>query len=253
MTFESSFVILKSFSETIDITLYYKQNICIKHHLQTERKLITAMDHTKRLLGLEKTLSGLAGYEGWMIAKCRFRFDEKKRNHAGETVDFNQLEDESFAYQMQVLKSDARLVQVCITEESRGKEEDSLNVTLIDPGCFSGEKGSERIGVQSRSCHSASSLTVTENEIQSYLQAVNDTNPIHQGKSAIVPGFLMVNKMFEMFQIFTTGSFQVDVRFLTPLQVREETEVTVKTEDSKKTILFKISERTILKAVVTEI
>ena len=51
------------------------------------------MDHTKRLLGLEKTLSGLAGYEGWMIAKCRFRFDEKKRNHAGETVDFNQLED----------------------------------------------------------------------------------------------------------------------------------------------------------------
>ena len=168
-------------------------------------------------------------------------------------MDFNQLEDESFAYQMQVLKSDARLVQVCITEESRGKEEDSLNVTLIDPGCFSGEKGSERIGVQSRSCHSASSLTVTENEIQSYLQAVNDTNPIHQGKSAIVPGFLMVNKMFEMFQIFTTGSFQVDVRFLTPLQVGEETEVTVKTEDSKKTILFKISERTILKAVVTEI
>jgi len=63
----------------------------------------------------------------------------------------------------------------------------------------------------------------------------------------------MVNKMFEMFQIFTTGSFQVDVRFLTPLQVGEETEVTVKTEDSKKTILFKISERTILKAVVTEI
>ena len=83
MTFESSFVILKSFSESIDITLYYKQNICIKHHLQIERKLITAMDHTKRLLGLEKTLSGLAGYEGWMIAKCRFRFDEKKRNHAG--------------------------------------------------------------------------------------------------------------------------------------------------------------------------
>ena len=71
---------------------------------------------------------------------------------------------------------------------------------LINPGCFSGEKGSERIGVQSRPCHSTSSLTVTENEIQSYLQAVNDTNPIHQGKSAIVPGFLMVNKMFEMFQ-----------------------------------------------------
>ena len=29
MTFESSFVILKSFSETIDITLYYKQNMMV--------------------------------------------------------------------------------------------------------------------------------------------------------------------------------------------------------------------------------
>lgn len=210
------------------------------------------MDHTKRLLGLEKTLSGLSGYEGWMIAKCRFRFDEKKRNHAGETVDFNQLEDESFAYQMQVLKSDARLVQVCITGENRGNE-DSLDVTLIDPGSLSGEKRSEKTLVLTQSIHPSPFFTVTEKEIQSYLQAVNDTNPIHQGKSAIVPGFLMVNKMFEMFQIFTTGSFQVDVRFLTPLQVGEETEVTVKTEDSKKTILFKISERTILKAVVTEI
>ena len=252
MTIGISFVILKSFSETIDITLYYKQNICIKHHLQTERKLITAMDHTKRLLGLEKTLSGLAGYEGWMIAKCRFCFDEKKGNHAGGTVDFDQPEDKSPVYQMQVLKSDARLAQVCITEESRGKE-DSLNVTLIDPGCFSGEKGSERTNVLIKTSQSASSLKVTEKEIQSYLQAVNDTNPIHQGERAIVPGFLMVNKMFEMFQIFTTCPIQVDVRFLTPLQVGEEAEFTAKTEESKKIILLKTPGRTILKAVVTEI
>ena len=210
------------------------------------------MDHTKRLLGLEKTLSGLSGYEGWMIAKCRFRFDKKKRNHAGETVDFNQLEDESFAYQMQVLKSDVRLAQVCITGENRGNE-DSLDVTLIDPGSFSGEKRSEKTLVLTQSIHPSPSSTVTKKEIQSYLQAVNDINPIHQGKSAIVPGFLMVNKMFEIFQIFTAGSFQVDVRFLTPLQVGEEAEFTMKTEDSKKNILFKTSERTILKAVVTEI
>ena len=61
LAFKSGFVILKSFSETIDIILYYKQNICIKQHLQTERKLTTAMDHTKRLLGLEKTLERIDG------------------------------------------------------------------------------------------------------------------------------------------------------------------------------------------------
>lgn len=219
LAFKSGFVILKSFSETIDIILYYKQNICIKQHLQTERKLTTAMDHTKRLLGLGKTLSELSGYEGWMIAKCRFRFDEKKRNYAGETVDFNQLEDESFAYQMQVLKSDARLAQICITGENRGKE-DGLDVTLIDPGSFSSEKRSEKTLALTQSLHPSPSFTVTEKELQSYLQAVNDTNPIHRGKSAIVPGFLMVNKMFEIFRISTAGSFQVDVRFYTPLPLR---------------------------------
>ena len=216
LAFKSGFVILKSFSETIDIILYYKQNICIKQHLQTERKLTTAMDHTKRLLGLEKTLSE---YEGWMIAKCRFRFDEKKRNYAGETVDFNQLEDESFAYQLQVLKSDARLAQICITGENRGKE-DGLDVTLIDLGSFSSEKRSEKTLALTQSLHPNPSFTVTEKELQSYLQAVNDTNPIHRGKSAIVPGFLMVNKMFEIFRISTAGSFQVDVRFYIPLPLR---------------------------------
>ncbi len=209
------------------------------------------MDHTKRLLGLEKTLSGLAGYEGWMIAKCRFCFDEKKGNHTGGTEDSDQPEDKSPVYQMRVLKSDARLAQVYITGESEGYE-DGLNVTLIDPGCFSGEKGPERTSVHTRLSQSAPSLTVTEKEIQSYLQAVNDTNPIHQGERAIVPGFLMVNKMFEMFQIFTTSPIKVDVRFLTPLQVGEEIQFIAKTEDSKKTILLKTSERTILKAVVTE-
>lgn len=209
------------------------------------------MDHTKRLQELEKTLSGLAGYEGWMIAKCRFCFDEKKGNHTGGTVNFDQPEDKSPVYQMQVLKSDARLAQVCITKESREKEE-SLNVTLIDPGCFSGEKGLERTNVLTKTSQSAPSLTVTEKEIQAYLQAVNDTNPIHQGERAIVPGFLMVNKMFEMFQIFAACPIQVDVRFLTPLQEGEEIQFTAKTEDSKKTILLKTSERTILKAVVTE-
>ena len=210
------------------------------------------MDHKKRLRGLEKTLSKLSGYEGWMIAKCRFRFDEKKRNHAGETVDFNQLEDESFAYQMQVLKSDARLVKVLITGQSR-REEDSLEVTLIDPGSLSRGKQPDRTFVPTENTQSSTTLTVTEKEIQLYLQAVNDTNPIHQGKDAIVPGFLMVNRMFEMFQDRLPDQLQIDVRFLMPLQTGEEAVFSMSSEENKKSILLKTSTRTILKAAVTEI
>ena len=91
------------------------------------------MDHKKRLLGLEKTLSKLSGYEGWMIAKCRFCLKKQRENSSsGRLLHFEQPDNEEYAYKMQVQKSDARLVKVLITGQSR-REEDSLEVTLIDP------------------------------------------------------------------------------------------------------------------------
>lgn len=220
--------------------------------MQTERKLITAMDHKKRLLGLEKTLSGLSGYEGWMIAKCRFCLSGRKEDRAEELLHFEQPDDQGYTYKMQVQGSDARLVKVLITGQSR-RAEDRLEVTLIDPGSLSGGKQSDRTPVLAEDTQSSPSLTVTEKEIQSYLQAVNDTNPIHQGKDAIVPGFLMVNRLFELFQDRLPDQLQMDVRFLTSLQVGEEAVFSMDSEKNKKIILLKTSTRTILKAVVTEI
>lgn len=221
--------------------------------LQTERKLTTVMDHKKRLLGLEKTLSKLSGYEGWMIAKCRFCLKKQREDSSsGRLLHFEQPDNEEYAYKMQVQKSDARLVKVLITGRSR-REEDSLEVTLIDPGSLSRGKQPARTFVPTENTQPSTTLTVTEKEIQLYLQAVNDTNPIHQGKDAIVPGFLMVNWMFEMFQDRFPDQLQMDVRFLMPLQTGEEAVFSMSSEENKKSILLKTSTRTILKADVTEI
>ena len=220
--------------------------------MQTERKLITAMDHTKRLLGLEKTLSGLSVYEGWMIAKCRFCLKKQKEDSVKTVLHFEQPDNDGYTYKMQVQGRDARLVKVLITEQSR-RVEDRLEVTLIDPGNLSGGKQSNRTPVLSQDTQSSTPLTVTEKEIQSYLQAVNDTNPIHQGENAIVPGFLMVNRLFKMFQDRLPDQLQMDVRFLTPLQVGEEAAFCMEPEENKTTFLLKTLTKTILKASVTEI
>lgn len=211
------------------------------------------MDHKKRLLGLEKTLSKLSGCEGWMIARCRFCLKKQREDSSsGRLLHFEQPDNEEYTYKMQVQKSDARLVKVLITGRSR-REEDSLEVTLIDPGSLSGGIQPGRTLIPTENTRSSPSLTVTEKEIQSYLQAVNDTNPIHQGKDAIVPGFLMVNRMFVMFQDRLPDQLQLDVRFLMPLQTGEEAVFSMSSEENKKSILLKTSTRTILKAAATEI
>lgn len=98
------------------------------------------MDHKKRLLGLEKTLSGLSEYEGWMIAKCRFSLSGQNEDRTEKLLHFEQADDQGCTYKMQVQGRDARLVKVLITGQSR-REEDRLEVTLIDPGSLSGENG----------------------------------------------------------------------------------------------------------------
>ena len=58
---------------------------------------------------------------------------------------------------------------------------------------------------------------VTREETDRYLREVKDQNPIHQGEGAIVPGFLMANKILK--QLSPQIPFQAEFRFLTPLQI----------------------------------
>ena len=105
---------------------------------------------------------------------------------------------------------------------------------------------------------------VTREETDRYLREVKDQNPIHQGEGAIVPGFLMANKILK--QLSPQIPFQAEFRFLTPLQIErsgwleflssdEENDPKIEAEKALKKVQ-KIHLRTpqniILKAEITE-
>ena len=55
---------------------------------------------------------------------------------------------------------------------------------------------------------------VTREETDRYLREVKDQNPIHQGEGAIVPGFLMANKILKT--VITPNPFSGRVPFSYP-------------------------------------
>ena len=105
---------------------------------------------------------------------------------------------------------------------------------------------------------------LTREETDRYLREVKYQNPIHQGEVAIVPGFLMANKILK--QLSPQIPFQAEFRFLTPLQIErsgwleflssdEENDPKIEAEKALKKVQ-KIHLRTpqniILKAEITE-
>ena len=162
----------------------------------------------ERLMILEKTLSSLSGYRGWMIGTCRFSFgrEDTPEETSGQPQQTCQLA---------VLRSDARLAEVEITRPETG---DQLRVMLVNAA--SGKESVRKTaGKQPPDTKTASpqkeseTFLVTREEIDAYLQASRDENPIHRGENAVVPGFLMVNRILEGYGNAAAAS----VRFCQPL------------------------------------
>ena len=202
----------------------------------------------ERLMMLEKTLSELHGYRGWMIGKCRFSFggEEKPAEAPGPLQQSCHLD---------VLRSDRRLAEVEITNPLTG---DQLRVMLVRafPKMKSGtEKAAdEAAGKQKLDTEPGDGRTAAENqqlmkaefpqktgeaflptseEISMYLHASEDENPIHQGKAAVVPGFLMVNRILEGYG----DCIEASVRFYLPLRCQEPAElVEKKTGEQSRTV-----------------
>ena len=61
----------------------------------------------------------------------------------------------------------------------------------------------------------------SEEEIQDFLQEVGDTNSIHQGENAIVPGLLMIETMLASMMSHHIFWNQIKVRFYQPVFVDE--------------------------------
>ena len=98
-----------------------------------------------------------------------------------------------------VLRSDARLAEVEIRNLTT---EDQLRVMLVNAASGT-ETDRETTGKQHRDIRLPSSqkeseaFLVTREAIDTYLKESRDGNLIHRGEAAVVPGFLMVNRILE--------------------------------------------------------
>lgn len=174
------------------------------------------------LLEMERALSGLKGYDGWVIGTCCVGISsvfQDKMSGNGE------IKEE--VCKSSILRCGGAWAVVRIV---RPRQEDFLQVMLLKP---SQNEHSVRLPQQKRqSCSDLSEKSGAEifcfyeQEIAWFLESVSDSNPIHRGSGAIVPGFLMMNtitgmyirKLAEERNEGLTG-INLDVKFLNPLRV----------------------------------
>ena len=172
----------------------------------------------ERLMILEKVLSELPGYLGWMIGSCRFSFGKEAGGNTPGQMQYS-----------------CDLAEVEIRNLTT---EDQLRVMLVNAASGT-ETDRETTGKQHRDIRLPSSqkeseaFLVTREAIDTYLKESRDGNLIHRGEAAVVPGFLMVNRILEGYG----GCDAASVRFYLPLRCGETARlVEQKTGEHSRTV-----------------
>ena len=102
----------------------------------------------------------------------------------------------------------------------------------LDPGQAIAERQQQAVKAKLHQ-ETGGVFLVTLEEIRAYLHASGDSNPIHRGEAAVVPGFLMVNRILEGYGDCSGAS----VRFYLPLQCKEPAKlVEQKTGEHSRTV-----------------
>lgn len=164
----------------------------------------------EQMLLLESTLSTLSGYGGWVIGKCSFFLSKESES-----------EEKDQTCSLQVIRENSRLAEIGILQG----ETERLRVMLMRP--VENSVKTPKTAGQLSDGNISKSFLVTREETDRYLAASGDKNPIHQGENAIVPGFLMVNRIAKMLE----NPKKLQVRFFAPLAVGESAELVIRKKD----------------------
>lgn len=201
----------------------------------------------ERLMCLERELSGLEGYQGWMIGKCRFSFGDGAEQEAVPGA----ADAGKQSGKLRVLRTGSRLAEVEILSAD---ERDRLTVTLVNsvPGSSAGLRRAEtaerppdpKYVQESRP---AECFSATRAETDAYLEASGDCNPIHQGAHAVVPGFLMVNRIAQDCR----NCREIAVRFYHPLYLGETARLIVNESGAQKSAGLFTEQNQILQMIFT--
>jgi hypothetical protein len=167
----------------------------------------------KTLILMERALSVLEGYDGWVIGKCDLTY-------SGTSGGKMPAE-----YRTETVKRGSSLAMATVSGEN-----DFLKILLVKPSPKNGGK-SRKTG--SRKAAEVP-LFFSENQVETYLNEVSDYNPIHKGQKAIVPGLLMMNRILEQIIPAPVSPFHAETRFLAPFPVGGEARLSVLQEEGGK-------------------
>lgn len=187
---------------------------------------------TQALMEMERALSALDGFDGWMIGTCRARLRlcrirktcEDGDGGAGRYAAKLQRRGDSFAM---------------FRVEREGDGGNSLQVLLVKPVSDIREE-IRQAGSDLPEKESEMTVRFSGQQIDNFVKAVSDDNPIHRGQNAVVPGFLMMNELAA--GILCGGDDRtdwdvidadLDVKFRSPLRAEEMAHMEKQTRDDK--------------------
>ncbi len=168
------------------------------------------MNHENFLIPMERAMSQIRGFQGWVIGACTFSLRERHiPRHLAPKANLSLYEP---VFQGQLLKKGNSLATLKVDDQNKVCA-DWLEAILVKS---TGKISKNTPGIKSAE-PSISSLVFTRYQTDEFLEQVQDDNPIHQGENAIVPGFLMANRLLSLL----TGNEPVlaKIRFLAPLPV----------------------------------
>lgn len=146
-------------------------------------------------------------FDGWVIARARYRCRAKEM-----PVSYNTTQSRSSS-RYALFQTDAY--------DGWGNMCQSLEICLLDPSGGSSLRESCPLPcslshTQLSSARDIAVICFTHSGLQQFLRASGDTNPIHQGTSAIVPGLWILSRLKEL---YCRGSAQMDlsIRFIRPV------------------------------------
>lgn len=155
------------------------------------------------LISAEKALAAEKGYDGWMIGRCRLSVPAKLS--VVPVFHISVLKQRKTFAVLQAGSENGAFLEMTMLLPSGTPAKEAPCAALPSPG---------KDSVQ---------FSLSSSEMEEFLKAVGDDNPLHSGENAILPGFLIFNRLLSDFSL-PSGEGEVissECRFLSPLHPGE--------------------------------
>lgn len=184
----------------------------------------------KDYIGAERACAGIDGFEGWMIGSVTLRA-AGQRPGSSEPPSAHLRRRGPSAAVIETGAGSIRMRVLLVHPAAHGKRLlREAGHPKADAPETQAEIPAERPAA-SRAGHpaepaddgtgDAGELCISRAEMERFLQQTGDTNPLHSGADAILPGFLILNRIMSLLPEAPSPEAALEFRFLSPLHPGE--------------------------------